>query len=81
MIVIRVDIVLLILINISNNSNLKSFNPELTGTLRPQGKLEKKVISWEEDLILRMNSINKIEKDDRKTSLVKYKWFKHDIYG
>ena len=39
------------------------FNHELIGSLKPQGKLERKVICWEKDLILNLNSMNEIEKD------------------
>ena len=67
--------------NISNNLNVRPFNPELPGSLRPQGKFEEKVMNWEESLILSLNNINKIEKDDYKTSYVKYKLIKPDIYG
>ena len=42
------------LINVSNHSNVRPFNPELIGILRPQGKLKNKVISWEEDLIMNL---------------------------
>ena len=39
------------------------------------------MICWEEDLIVNLNSMNKLEKDDCKTSYVKYKLFKSDGYG
>ena len=67
--------------NISVNLNVRTFNPELPGSLRPQCKLEEKVMNWEEKLILSLNNINKIEKDDLKTSYLKFKLFKHDVYG
>ena len=47
----------------------------------PQGKLEANMINGEENLILRLNNMNKIEKDNCKTSYVNYKLFKHDAYG
>ena len=43
--------------------------------------LEKEVISWEEDLIMNLNSMNKIEEYDGKTLSVKNKLFKSNIYG
>ena len=67
--------------NISYSLNVRPFNPELPGSWRPQGKLEEKVMNWEEKLILSLNNINKIEKDDLKTSYLKFKLFKHDVYG
>ena len=67
--------------NISVNLNGRTFNPELPGSLRPRCKLEEKVMNWEEKLILSLNNINKIEKDDLKTSYLKFKLFKHDVYG
>ena len=64
------------LINVSNHLHVWPFNPQLTDSLRPQGKLEKKVIVWKN-----LNSMNKIEKEDPKTSFLKYKLFKSDISG
>ena len=50
--------------NISYSLNVRPFNPELPGSWRPQGKLEEKVMNWEENLVL---SLNRMAKDDRKT--------------
>ena len=47
------------LINVSNPLNVRDLNPEITGSLRPQNKLEEEVISWEEELIMNLNSLNK----------------------
>ena len=69
------------LINVSNPRNVRYFNPERIGSLKPQNKLEEEVSNWEEELILNLNSMSKEGKDDRRTSYVKYKLFKRDIYG
>ena len=44
-----------------------------------EGTLEEKVMNWE-NLILSLNNMNIMEKEDRKISYVKYKLFKRDIY-
>jgi len=69
------------LINVSKHHNVRYFNPEIAGSLKPQNKLVEEVKSWEEELILNLNSMSKEGKDDRRTSYVKYKLFKRDIYG
>ena len=69
------------LINVSKPHNVRYFNPEIAGSLKPQNKLVEEVKSWEEELILNLNSMSKEGKDDRRTSYVKYKLFKRDIYG
>ena len=69
------------LINILNHCNVQKFDPEKEGSLKPQGKLEKSEISWEENLIMNLNNMHKSSRDDLKTSYVKYKLFKRDIYG
>ena len=53
----------------------------MPGNWRPLGKLEENVMNWEENLILSLNHMNKMEKDDRKSFYVKYKLCKCDIYG
>ena len=50
--------------NISNSLNVRFFNLELPDSQRPAGKLEEKVINWEENLILSLNNKNKM--DDEK---------------
>ena len=50
--------------NISNSLNVRFFNLELLDSQRPAGKLEEKVINWEENLILSLNNKNKM--DDEK---------------
>ena len=52
--------------NISNSLNVQTVSPELSGNRRPPGKLEEKVINWEENLILSLNIMKKMEKDDCK---------------
>ena len=56
------------LMNVSNLLNVGPFNSELTDTLMPQSKLEQEYSSWEEKLIMNLNSMKELEKDDRKTS-------------
>ena len=68
-------------INILNHCNVRKFDPEKEGSLKPQGKLEKREISWEENLIMNLNNMHKSSRDHLKTSYVKYKLFKLDIYG
>ena len=60
------------LMNVSNPRNVRDFNPEIMGRLKPQNKLEEEMRSWEEELILNLNSMSKEGKDDRRTSYVKY---------
>jgi len=68
-------------INVSNHLNVRKFNPVVIGSLKPHGKLGKEVKNWEEDLIMNLNNVNSSEEDDHRTSYVKYKLFKRDIYG
>ena len=69
------------IVNRSNVHNLDKFNPEVKDSLRPQGELMKDMKEWERVVLMSLNSINRREKDDRKTSYVKYKLCKRDIYG
>ena len=48
--------------------------------MKPHGKLGKEVKNWEKDLIMNLNNVNSSEEDDHRTSYVKYKLFKRDIY-
>ena len=50
-------------------------------SLKPQGELGKDMKDWEKVAMMNLKSMNKLEKNDRKTSYVKYKLFKPDIYG
>ena len=36
---------------------------------------------WEKNILVHLNSVNLVERDDPKTSYVKFKLFKRDIYG
>ena len=72
------------LINISNYSNVRNlnkFDPEVKDSLRPQGELEKDMKGWEKVVLMSLNNMNQIERDNCKTSYVKYKLFKRDIHG
>ena len=60
------------IVNRSNVHNLDKFNPEVTDSLRPQGELMKDMKEWERVVLMSLNSINRRERDDRKTSYVKY---------
>ena len=57
------------------------FNPEVRGSLRPNGHKDFKLKEWEKNILTHLNSVNLVERDDRKTSYVKFKLFKRDIYG
>ena len=59
----------------------RSFNPEVSGSLRPNGHKNPELREWEENILLHLNNVNLMERDDRKTSYVKFKLFKRDIYG
>ena len=69
------------LINVFIPRNVRYFNPEIIGSLKPQNKLEEEMMSWEEELIMNLNSMSKEGKDYHRTWYVKYKSFKRDIYG
>ena len=55
------------------------FNPEVSGSLRPNGHKDLELREWEKNILVHLNNVNLIERDDRKN--VKFKLFKHDIYG
>ena len=57
------------LVNNNNNDELINVSNKLTDNLEPRRKLEKEGSSWEETLIMNLNSMD----DDRKTSYVKYR--------
>ena len=70
--------------NILNHSNVcycDKLNPKVMGSLRPQEELGPDMKDWENVVRMNLNNINQVEKDDCKTSYVKYKLFKCDIYG
>ena len=57
------------------------FNPEVRGSLRPNGHTDFKLKEWEKNILTHLNNVNLVEKDNRKTLYVKFKLFKRDIYG
>ena len=59
----------------------KGFNPEVNGSLRPNGHKIPELREWEKNILVHLNNVNLVERDDRKTSYVKFKLFKRDIYG
>ena len=67
------------LINILNHCNVRKFDPEREGSLKPQVRLGESEIDWEENLIMNLNNMHKLSRDDLKTSYVKYKLFKRDM--
>ena len=79
-----VNVLIKDLINIANHSNVCNsvkFNPDVKDSLRLQGKLTKDMKDWEKVVLMSLNNMNRKERDDRKTSYVKYKLFKRDIYS
>ena len=49
--------------------------------MRPQHSIERNLKEWEKNVLIHLNNVNLAEKDDHKTSYVKFKLFKYDIYG
>ena len=63
--------------NINNVRKLKNdFNPEVMDSLRPNGSKEIELREWEKNILMHLNNVNLVERDDRKTSYVKFKLFK-----
>ena len=58
----------------------RGFNPEVRGSLRPNGHKDLELREWVKNILVHLNSVNLVERDDRKTSYVKFKLFKRDIY-
>ena len=52
----------------------------MRGSLRPNGHKDLELREWEKNILVHLNSVNLVERDDRKTSYVKFKLFKRDIY-
>ena len=52
----------------------------MRGSLRPNGHKDLELREWEKNILVHLNTVNLIERDDRKTSYVKFKLFKRDIY-
>ena len=57
------------------------FNPEVRCSLRPTSHKDLELREWEKNILVHLNSVNLVERDDRKTSYVKFKLFKQDIYS
>ena len=49
------------------------FNPEVRGSLRPNGHKDIKLREWEKNILVHRNSVNLVKRDDCKTSYVKFK--------
>ena len=60
------------IVNHSNVHNFVKFNSE---------RKDKDMKDWEKVVLMSLNNMNRIERDDCKTSYGKYKLFKRDIYG
>ena len=69
-------------LNIKNSvrEGSKGFNPEVSGSSRPNGYKDPELREWEKNILVHLNNVNFAERDDRKTSYVKFKLFKRDIY-
>ena len=59
----------------------KGFNPEVSGSLRPNGHKNTELREWEKNILVHLNNVNLVERDVRKTLYVKFKLFQRDIYG
>ena len=57
------------------------FHPEVKDSLRQNGSKDNGLREWEKNVLMHLNNVNLVERDDRKTSYVKFKLFKRDIYG
>ena len=64
--------------SVSEISN--GFSPEVSGCLRPNGHKNPELREWEKNILVHLNNVNLVERDDRKTLYVKFKLFKRDIY-
>ena len=58
-----------------------SFNPEVSGSLRPNGHKNLELREGEKNILVHLNNVNLAERDDQKTSYIKFNLFKRDIYG
>jgi len=68
--------------NINNVMKLKNdFNSEVRDSLRPKGSKAIELREWEKNILLHLNNVNLVERDNRKTSYVKFKLFKRNIFG
>ena len=60
------------IVNHSNVHNFVKFNSEMK---------DKDMKDWEKVVLMSLNNMNRIERDDCKTSYGKYKLFKRDIWS
>ena len=73
--------------NINNVMKLKNdFNSEVRDSLRPINgskaiELREELREWEKNILLHLNNVNLVERDNCKTSYVKFKLFKRNIFG
>ena len=68
--------------NINNVMKLRNdFNPEVKDSLRPNESKDIELREWEKNILMHLNNVNLVERDDHKTSYEKFKLFKRDIYG
>ena len=58
----------------------RSFNPEVSGSLRPNVHKNPELQEWEKNILVHLNNVNLVERDDWKTLYVKFMLFKRDIY-
>ena len=49
--------------------------------MRPKRHKELELREWERNILMHLNNVNLVEKGDHKTSYLKFKLFKQDIYG
>ena len=80
----NVNVIYYISINNSIHSNVRNFvkfNPEVKNSIRPKGKWGMDMKDREKVVLMNLNNMNQIERDNRKTSYEKFKLLKHDIYG
>ena len=69
-----------VLDNVDNVKKVSNdFNLEVRGSLRPNGHKDPELREWEKNVLIQLNNVNLVERDDCKTSYVKFKLFKQDI--
>ena len=65
---------------IDNIDNVKMISNDFNPEVRHNGHKDLELREWERNILMHLNNVNLVEKDDRKTSYVKFKLFKRDIY-
>jgi len=69
-----------VLDNVDNVKKVSNdFNLEVRGSLRPNGHEDPELREWEKNVLIQLNNVNLVERDDCKTSYVKFKLFEQDI--